>query len=287
MNKVWWYGIYFGRERAMTSAAPLANNGTAMSVLVLSLSCLMSSPARAQVIRCVDGAGNVQYSNVGCPSSTERTNVNVRPNSVDTSGMRGQNKIELAAAQRRRQQEHLMVMQQSLGSSASECPSELEIRNMGVSATSKSLSKEGKEFQLAEVRRAEGCRRGEGNYAASDWQVSKEAAAAQRSVRDDIRERERQRAEAMHSAANPAEGQRIREERAMEEARVAARRQAAAEAAAAAARAQAAQASSLITSCKAGGCYASDGTFYWDKGGQTYAGPNGFCRRVGNYLNCN
>jgi hypothetical protein len=224
----------------------------------------------AQITRCVDQAGNVQFSNMGCPASTKGSTVNVRPNSIDTSGMRQQNRIELTALPRRNQDEAQMVMQQSAGQ-ASECPSELEIRNMGVSGNSVTTEKKERDFHKAEVRRAEGCRRGEGNYIESDWKVSKEARNAQSSINHDTRQDARLRAEGMHSVANPAEGARIQQERNREAAIEAARRRAAAR---------------TIGSCQSNGCTAFDGTFYSTNDSITFFGPTGICQRLGNQLNC-
>ena len=241
--------------------------------------------AHAQVNRCVDKDGNVQFSNLGCPSTTTGRTVDVRPNAIDTSGMRQQSQVELAAQQRRRQHEQTVPVQQS-GVGANECPSAREIRNMEVSVSSPSLKKKERDFYEAEIRRARQCQAGEGRYSADAWRASKEALDDQRSVDAEVRRRARARAEGLHSAANPREADRIADERIAEANREAARREAASAAAAAAA-ARAAQSSRFITSCKSNGCTASDGQFYRSKGGDTFAGPGGICRRVGNSLNCN
>ena len=66
--------------------------------------------------------------------------------------------------------------------------------------------------QVAElIRRARQCQKGQGNYTAADWNVSKQAVDAQSSLTGGADAR--RRAEAMHSAANANEGDRIARQR--------------------------------------------------------------------------
>ena len=51
------------------------------------------------------------------------------------------------------------------------------------------------------------CRAGQGRYREADWIISREAQAAQTQISDRARYDARLRAEAMHSAADPAEGE--------------------------------------------------------------------------------
>ena len=253
---------------------------------LLILTCLLGAglPAVAQVLKCVDREGKVQFSNIGCPAGTSQRQVEVRPNAVDMSGLREQ-AASLAAQKARGRADELQSYGAQQGApvlARSSCPSELAIRNMEVSVSSPSLGKKEREFHEAEIRRARQCRAGEGVYTDDDWNASKEALSGQRKFKAEDRRQERARAEGIHSAANPREGDRIAQERQAEAIREAERREAAA-----AARSQAAQNNRTITSCKAAGCTASDGQFYWNKGGGTFAGPNGFCRRIGNQLSCN
>jgi hypothetical protein len=75
-----------------------------------------------------------------------------------------------------------------------------------------------------EVRRARQCRKGQGRYAAADWDISRQAQAAQSSQSG--AQDARRRAEDMHSAADPVEGDRITSVREQERAqREAQRRQ--------------------------------------------------------------
>ena len=253
---------------------------------LLILMCLLGTglPAVTQVLKCVDREGKVQFSNIGCPSGTSQRRVEVRPNVVDMSGLREQ-AASLAAQKARGRPDELQpyVAQQEPPASRSSCPSELAIRNMEVSVSSPSLKRKEREFHEAEIRRARQCRAGEGVYAEADWKASKEALADQRTFKEEDRRQARARAEGIHSAANPREGDRIAQDRVAEAIREAARREAAAEAA----RAQAAQNNRFITSCKSTGCTTSDGQFYRNKGGGTFAGPNGFCRLIGTQMSCN
>ena len=247
--------------------------------VAVALSCLLTALSHAQVTKCVDRDGNVQFSNLGCPSATTVRTVDVRPNAVDTSGMRQQNQVELAAQQRRRQDEQPMPIQQS-GVGRSDCPSALEIRNMEVSVSSPSLKKKERDFYEAEIRRARQCQAGEGNYSADAWKASKEARDDQRSIDAEVRRRARARAEGFHSAANPREADRIADERIAEANREAARREAAAAVAARAA-------PRLITSCDARGCWDNQGGRYNGSGSTLLSTTGKACNRVGNMLQCN
>jgi len=267
-----------------------SNRGGVLSIYsaaraLLILTCLLATglPAGAQVLKCVDSEGKVQFSNIGCPTGTSQRQVAVRPNSADMSGLREQ-AASLAVQNARSRSEQLQSNspQQGRAPAGSSCPSELAIRNMEVSVSSPSLGKKERTFHEAEIRRARQCRAGEGVYAAADWKASQEALADQRTFKEEDRRQARARAEGIHSAANPREGDRIAQERQAEAIREAERREAAA-----AARSQAAQNNRIITSCKSTGCTTSDGQFYRNKGGGTFAGPNGFCRLIGTQMSCN
>lgn len=95
------------------------------------------------------------------------------------------------------------------------CPDELELRNMQTRSNSIALGAAEKAFILDEVRRARQCRKGQGRYSAEDWRLSREAQNAQSGS---AAAAARQRAEDMHSAADPIEGDRIARQRLQEEA---------------------------------------------------------------------
>ncbi len=89
------------------------------------------------------------------------------------------------------------------------CPGDGEIRSMETRANSTTLGDLERQFLQDEVRRAWQCRKGQGRYREADWVISREAQAAQTQLSDRVRNDARLRAEAMHSAADPDEGDRI------------------------------------------------------------------------------
>ena len=93
------------------------------------------------------------------------------------------------------------------GPIASVCPSDRDIVSMETTASSIRLDPEAKRFVQDEIRRARQCQKGQGQYSAADWAISREAVAAQNSLTGAADARIR--SESMHSAANPAEGDRI------------------------------------------------------------------------------
>ena len=156
---------------------------------------------------------------------------------------------------------------------ANSCPSDREIRDMETKASSITLAKREKEFLADEIRRARQCRKGQGTYSSEDWRVSREAQDAQNNLSG--RQAARERAEGVHSAADPVEGDRIANKRAQE---------AAAEKIAEAIRRQ--QAEITISTCDARGCWTESGYFYKRNSRTSFFGPKGFCRRVGNLMEC-
>ena len=56
--------------------------------LAVAIGLMCTQVGNAQVTKCVDKAGNVQFSNLGCASNSSGKVVDSRPNSLDTSGMR-------------------------------------------------------------------------------------------------------------------------------------------------------------------------------------------------------
>lgn len=95
------------------------------------------------------------------------------------------------------------------------CPSDAEIRAMETRLSSISYEREEKDFLGDEVRRARQCRKGQGRYTAEDWDISRQAQSAQSSLTGAADAR--RRAEAMHSAADANEGERIARQRQSEE----------------------------------------------------------------------
>lgn len=248
--------------------------------------------AGAQVHRCVDRNGKVQFSNMGCPADTSRAAVDTRGNTLDMSGMRAQNQVELAQIEQRRQRDaQASAHTGGFSGQDSSCPSEKDISNMRVSAGSISLQKKEREFHNAEIRRAEACRNGQGSYTAEDWKNSKTARDDQRSISLQAREDARRRAETMHSRANPEEGQRIVAARAAEAEASELRRQRALEAGQAQARAMQEQATRSagrrITACDNNSCTTSDGERFRARGNDNFGGKQGACWRRGQMMFCN
>lgn len=98
---------------------------------------------------------------------------------------------------------------------ANVCPDEAELRNWATRASSNSFAPAEKAFLADELRRARQCQKGQGRYTAEDWRLSREAQAAQGNLSG--RADARGTAEAMHSAADPLEGDRIARRRVQEE----------------------------------------------------------------------
>ena len=105
---------------------------------------------------------------------------------------------------------------QGQGAEQNVCPSDRDITSMETRASSISLSREAKTFMQDEIRRARQCRKGQGRYTAADWAISQDAQNVQSSLSGAADAR--RRAEAMHSAADPLEGDRIARQREAEEA---------------------------------------------------------------------
>jgi hypothetical protein len=157
------------------------------------------------------------------------------------------------------------------------CPSDQEVKNLRTQASSISLTPAKKEFLNSEIRRAQQCAAGQGSYTASDQERLRDAQRAQNNIGSG--RGARIDAEGVHSAADPNEGRRI----AAENAARLARAQAEADRRAAMARDAA---ESTIASCDARGCYMVSGIHLYNKGGGTFAGPNGFCSRMGDRMQC-
>jgi len=192
---------------------------------LLAASAMAAPAARAEVWKCVID-GKVHYSDQPCPNKGEPLPQRaLQGNVVDTSADRA------AIAERARAasaEERAGTAAPSNGAqpappvSNNVCPSERDIAGMETKASSISLSPEAKRFVQDEIRRARQCQKGQGNYSAADWNISKQAVDAQSSLTGGPDAR--RRAEAMHSAANANEGDRIQRQRELE-AREAARKE--------------------------------------------------------------
>jgi hypothetical protein len=187
---------------------------------LLAAGSIAAPTAQAQVWKCtIDG--KVQYSDQPCPAKGEAMKSrSLQSNVIDTSADRAA--IERAKAAAAEQQAATATPSAAPVAPANVCPSDRDIAGMETKASSISLSPEAKRFVQDEIRRARQCQKGQGKYSAADWTVSKQAVDAQSSLTGGPDAR--RRAEAVHSAADPAEGDRIARQREAEE-REAARRE--------------------------------------------------------------
>lgn len=153
--------------------------------------------AAAEVWKCRAEDGGVRFSDKPCPGSGETIESRrLQPNVVDAV------RLPAAASGAAREAEGEAAPRPP----ANDCPGDQELRDMEVRANSRTLGDAEKSFMQDEIRRVFQCRKGQGRYTWEDWKISREARAAQSSSNA---ESARRRAEAMHSAADPVEGDRI------------------------------------------------------------------------------
>ena len=230
------------------------------------------TPADAQVWKCVEN-GRTVFSDQPCPATGRQ---------MDPRKLNG-NSVQAERVPMDQGDDAPLEFSTQAGvarqSPQNSCPSDQDIRNMETKASSMTLGKKEKAFMDDEIRRARQCRKGQGNYAAEDWQVSREAQDDQNSLTN--KQRGRSRAEGMHSAADPIEGDRIEQRRLADEAR---RREEQAIAAAAAAQRALQQNETFF--CNPRGCTSSTGGFYSRSAKGTFVGPRGTCTLAGTQLMC-
>jgi hypothetical protein len=161
---------------------------------------LATNPCQAQVWKCMEN-GRTVFSDLPCPKNGRELDAR-QLNANTVQGHRVPATKDMAdppAAP--------ATAMSSAATRTSVCPTDQEIRNMEVKASSITLQARERDFLNDEIRRARQCRKGQGHYSAADWQASREAQADQSSL--DGRERARKKAEGVHSAADPVEGDRI------------------------------------------------------------------------------
>lgn len=175
---------------------------SALLTCLLATGLAVSAPARAEVWKCpVDG--KTRYSDQPCPTAGKALPPRaLQGNVVDTAADRAAARTATTIAP---------AAVAPAEASASVCPSDRDIANMETQASSISLGTESKRFIQDEIRRARQCRKGQGRYDAADWKLSQQAVDAQSSLSGAADAR--RRAEAMHSAADPLEGDRIARQR--------------------------------------------------------------------------
>jgi hypothetical protein len=169
-------------------------------LLALAFLALATNLSHAQVWKCMENERTV-FSDMPCPKNGRQLDQR-QLNANTVQGYRAPAARDIA------EPAPAQAFSVSSGASGtSVCPTDLEIRNMEVKGSSITLQDAERDFLNDEIRRARQCRKGQGNYSAADWQASREAQADQSSL--DGRERGRRRAEGVHSAADPVEGDRI------------------------------------------------------------------------------
>ena len=160
----------------------------------------ISSAWAQQVWKC-EVAGQVRYSDRPCQDTgkplSERS---LQPNVVDSL------KPEVVRAAVAAPSAPASIPPAPPGNA---CPNDAEIRGMETRGNSTTLGDDERSFLQDEVRRAWQCRKGQGRYTDADWGISRQAQAAQTNLSGRDRRDARLRAEAMHAAADPDEGDRI------------------------------------------------------------------------------
>ncbi|RZJ03325.1 MAG: hypothetical protein EOP39_21705 [Rubrivivax sp.] len=176
------------------------------SVLGMFMALAACAAGAQQVWKC-EVAGKVVFSDKACPQSGQP----VAERSLQPNVVEAMKPDVLQAAMGR---PAASAPQPPAGNA---CPGDGEIRGMQTRGNSTTMGDAERLFMQDEARRALQCRAGQGRYTDADWDVSREAQAAQTQLSDRVRQDARQRAEAMHSAADPAEGDRIARRRIAEE----------------------------------------------------------------------
>lgn len=184
-------------------------------LLPLTLSLLaLAVPARAQVYKCRTAQGGVEYSGTPCPAGAAGGVADVRPNTLDSAGLR-----EQAARLGATRPAGVASGASAPGAATAAgpervCPGETELRNLETSAGASTRDARQRGWLQDEVRRVRQCRAGEGRYTAQDWRELARAWADFDRIKPEDQAAAHARAEDLHAAANPLEAQRIAARRA-------------------------------------------------------------------------
>ncbi len=170
--------------------------------------CLAAGGAAAQPVWKCDLGGKVVFSDKPCPQAGQPVSERaLQPNVVD--GVKPETvRAALGTAP---------ASAPPPAPAGNSCPGDGELRGMETRANSTTLGDAERRFMQDEVRRVRQCRNGQGRYSDADWAISREAQAAQSQLSDRVRRDARVRAEDMHAAADPDEGDRIARRRIAEE----------------------------------------------------------------------
>lgn len=171
--------------------------------------CLAAAGAAAQPVWKCDMGGKVVFSDKPCPQAGQPVSERaLQPNVVD--GVKPETvRAVLAPAS--------APPPAAAPAAGNSCPGDGELRGMETRANSTTLGDAERRFMQDEVRRVRQCRNGQGRYRDADWAISRQAQAAQSQLSDRERRDARVRAEDMHAAADPDEGDRIARRRIAEE----------------------------------------------------------------------
>lgn len=240
---------------------------------------LLATSAHAQLHKCVNAQGKVEYRDSGCDDAGQSRGIG-----GSVSGIDAMSPSELRHAQSLMQAEKRIQPAPAavIGAGNTAKPSAQDIKNLETAASSITLSAKERKFLQSEVSRAKAAAAGDGTYTQKDLDALRQRQADQNRIVAREREAAREDAGDIHTRAGGASQTasviRARQE---EEDRANARR------AAAAVQARQAQANAQPRTgfCDAGGCWV--GTEHYQKGqGDTYYGPRGACRRIGDQLAC-
>lgn len=179
---------------------------------VLAATVTFAGPLQAEVWKCSIN-GRLQYSNLPCPSDgAPMAPQTLQGNVIET---RAESGTAPASAGERTTSASASGSMNAAAASDNVCPTERNIGDMETKASSITLTLESKRFIQDEIRRARQCQKGLGRYSAADWAISRAAIDAQSNLTGAADAR--RRSEAMHSAANPNEGNLIARQREAEE----------------------------------------------------------------------
>ncbi len=191
----------------MPRTLPLLPLSLSLSLLALAL------PAAAQVYKCRTPQGGVEYSGTPCPAGTAGGLADVRPNTLDSAGLRDQ-AARSGAARPAGAASAASAPAVAAAEPQRVCPSETELRNLETSAGASTRDARQRGWLQDEVRRVRQCRAGEGRYTAQDWRELAQAWAGFDRIKPEDQAAAHARADDLHAAANPLEAQRIAARRA-------------------------------------------------------------------------
>lgn len=186
---------------------------TALQALGISLLLALAGTAQGQVWKCTEADGRTLFSDKPCAAAGSL---------VDERRLRG-NAIAGPRVDWTPPPPEAQSAAAVAPAAANVCPSDRELREMETRASSTTMGEQELTFLRDELRRARQCRKGLGRYSAEDWAISRDAQAAQSNIKGAAEAR--RRAEDMHSAADPLEGERIARQR-LQDTAAAERRQA-------------------------------------------------------------